>query len=198
MVARNHNPTSPAALRLLASLPDRRPTDAPIGDASGAPFGDTLHVQIACRDVVVRHASRILAGDSFSKIDGHTDPSIFSVSPFASTKLPKLMDTLFDAFRSDSFASSASFTSLTSCLSSTRVSRKESCKSSAINESAKIGRHTFRMFGRPIPKSEPHAQHLRQNLGIQGKLVAPARRGGLQARLSVKEPEPHLEERACA
>jgi hypothetical protein len=101
--------------------------------------------------------------------DGHTMPSENAVSRSASTKLPKLMDTLSDPIRIEILSGARRAKDLSNVtlrcnvvalrarrsnvtspsgryhqgLFSTRVPRKESRKSSSINKSAKTSRHTF-------------------------------------------------------
>jgi hypothetical protein len=94
--------------------------------------------------------------------DGHTMPSIFAATPSPSTKVEKLMDTLFrdssapinvtsrcyvSRFERASWLLRAESGRNHRGLFSTRVLRKESRKFSSINKSAKTSRHTFDMFG---------------------------------------------------
>lgn len=90
-------------------------------------------------------------------IDGHAVPSKNAVTPVASTKVPKLMDTDFGFSTSKRRRFGHSLSSARPCSSSlatrrlpplfsTRVPSKKSPKSSAINKTAENGRHTFDMF----------------------------------------------------
>ena len=95
---------------------------------------------------------------SRAQIDGHAMPSMFAATPAASTKAEKLMDTLYGSIQQPNPVTSQQFVARATLanelcrrshgeLFSTRVSRKESRKASSINESPKIGRHTFALFG---------------------------------------------------
>jgi hypothetical protein len=98
--------------------------------------------------------------------DGHTMPSKNAATPSASTKVEKLMDTLFRASSAPlhvtsrcnvllragrscvESASQLRDVCLTTGLFSTRVPRKESHKSNSINKSAGRSRHAFSRFER--------------------------------------------------
>lgn len=193
MRARNRNTVGLMARR---RVPVNPATEAQIGDASVTPIGYTLGGQMRPSSASFGHAFGAL-------VDGHACPSIFAVSLLASTKPQKLMGTLFVLrashgielryelrFLRPVFSSLGTYHS--SRLFSTRVLSNNPRKSRPINKTAKIGRHTFSMFATSIPKSERNVHPLRQNPAIQGRLVA------LRARLSMKEPEPHLEDASCA
>ena len=85
--------------------------------------------------------------------DGHTMPSENAVTRAPSTKVAKLMDTLFDRVERcnvvlRSIRPPGSLTAIE--LFSTRVPRKESRKSSSINKNAKTSRHAFGDFKTPM------------------------------------------------
>ena len=134
--------------------------------------------------------------------DGHAVPSISAVSSITSTKPQKLMDTLFKRVQRPKAQNPHRFGARTDPtgriqdrLFSTRVLRNNRCKSSSINKTAKIGRHSFRSIQdrnhersiaseESLRHSERNVHPLRQNSRIQGRLFVPKKR--------------HLEERACA
>lgn len=154
MLATNHNtdaPMVPLACR-GGLLPRKRRIPTNTGDAPGAWSGPTPEVQIGDASVapfgytssVLPDPSGIQIGtSSIALVDGHAVPSIFSVSLLASTKVAKLMDTLSRIPKQCGAAKSIQLASRRNRLFSTRVLRNNQRKSSSINKSAKIGRHTF-------------------------------------------------------
>ncbi|MGH9733666.1 MAG: hypothetical protein ACRD8A_03620 [Candidatus Acidiferrales bacterium] len=96
--------------------------------------------------------------------DGHAVPSIFAATPAASTKIEKLMDTLFASIKGRNVALRARQLNATTGehanisrpkdtngrgLFSTRVLSKNPRKSSSINKRARIGRHTLERLSAP-------------------------------------------------
>jgi len=140
------------------NAPVSRVSDAQISHASSAQISRVSNAQIS-------HASSV-------PINRYTCRLISATSPIPSTKLPNSIGTFSGSFvrafaphpffllcpacqrcnnatfRNSrhvafcSYPSSASFTSFASGLFSTRVLRKKSPKSSSINKTSKIGRHT--------------------------------------------------------